>query len=801
MGEKQLNIKELIDLDELKVLFEAFSAATGFTTGLVDARTSEVLLGTGWRDVCIKFHRACEASAVHCKNSNIELTSDLNTLGDIRISHCENGLVDGSTPIIVKGQHLANLFTGQILFHEADSDFFKSLATKYDYDEEAYMDALAVVPVVNEEKFRSMLSFLSKIAIVLAEMGVTRLETEAANGEIIHQKNLLQSMIDSIPDLIFYKDTEENYLGCNKAFEKYTNLPQDELIGKSDLDLFPSSTAHSYRHHDQEMLKQGKARVNEERIIYPDGHEALLHTLKTPYIGPEGEPMGVIGVSRDISEQREMEEKFRIIFESASDGIILFDSSQRKIITANPSFLTMLGYSKQDLSSITIDKLISPTVDEITTKAIRQKMNLMQAINSELILQKKDGSDVEVEITSSPYESQDRQYMIAIVRDISERKKQEQETLRMEKLESVGVLAGGIAHDFNNILTAILGNLSLSESYVKKETPLHDLLDEAIKASIRAKDLTQQLLTFSKGGDPVKRYASITEVIKDSSEFVLHGSNVHCEYDIASNLAMAHIDTGQISQVIQNLVINARHAMPDGGVIKISAKNSDDEANNPKIIIEVADEGCGISAENLESIFDPYFSTKQEGSGLGLAISHSIISKHKGLLSATSTLGKGSCFRISLPAAKAQLSPEESPASTIRKTNHQPHKDSLRILLMDDDQMVRNIAGKILQQIGHQVCSTIDGESTLQEYAAKLDTPEKYDIVITDLTIPGGIGGYETAQGILKLNPQAYIIVSSGYSNDPIVAHYEDYGFSASIAKPFQFSEIQNVLQEYLNLS
>jgi len=391
--------------------------------------------------------------------------------------------------------------------------------------------------------------------------------------------------------------------------------------------------------------------------------------------------------------------------------------------------------------------------------------------------------------------------VVLVFRDVTEEKKREQEQLKIEKLQSVGVLAGGIAHDFNNILLAILGNINLADNFIGKEHKAHSLLKEAEKASLRAKDLTQQLLTFAKGGEPVKKTASIAQIIIDSANFVLHGSKVICSYDIPDNLWLVEIDTGQMSQVIQNLVINARQAMPEGGEIKISCENiteisKETALNLPGekwIKITIADQGCGIPEKYIDKIFDPYFTTKQQGSGFGLAITHSIIKKHHGHISVRSKHGEGTTFMIYLPALdKQKFTDVEKETLKTKKI------ESATILVMDDEEMIRELAEEVLSIMGHKTLLAKDGKEAIDIFREYRSGNKRIDLIIMDLTIPSGMGGKDVIKEILKIDPEAKAIVSSGYSNDPVMTNFREYGFKASIVKPFKMAEFEKLINSIL---
>jgi signal transduction histidine kinase/ABC-type uncharacterized transport system substrate-binding protein/ActR/RegA family two-component response regulator len=384
------------------------------------------------------------------------------------------------------------------------------------------------------------------------------------------------------------------------------------------------------------------------------------------------------------------------------------------------------------------------------------------------------------------------------IRDITEKKKMEEEILKAQKLESLSILAGGIAHDFNNLLTAIMGNISLAKTFADPATKAFDRLADAEKACERATGLTQQLLTFSKGGAPVKKTASVVQIITESAGFMLRGSNVKCEFTLEKDLWAAEVDEGQMGQVINNLIINADQAMPDGGIISVTAENVTINASGllplPEgkyILISIQDQGEGISPQNLTKIFDPYFTTKERGSGLGLATVYSIVKSHQGHLDVESTEGVGTVFRLYLPASEKEIEPTEKKGPAAQSA-----AGSGRILVMDDEEIIREIALEILSHLGYEVEVCGDGKSALALYREALNSGKRYDAVIMDLTIQGGMGGKETMKELLGIDPMVKGIVSSGYNNDPILAHFREYGFSGMVSKPYTVRELQETLQK-----
>lgn len=387
---------------------------------------------------------------------------------------------------------------------------------------------------------------------------------------------------------------------------------------------------------------------------------------------------------------------------------------------------------------------------------------------------------------------------VLVLRDITQRARLEAELLRASKLESVGVLAGGIAHDFNNLLTVIMGNLTLAMLDAQVMSAAGKWLEEAERGALRARELTGQLLTFAKGGEPVRQAVSMPEVVREAAAFALHGSSVRCDFPETSDLWPANADQGQIGQVVQNLVLNAVQAMPDGGVVRIGMQNEllDGDAVRAMapgryLRLTIADSGTGIRPEHLGRIFDPYFTTKQTGNGLGLATVYSIIRKHEGHVEVESELGRGTTFRIWLPAAaEIQAPPEAEVVVTSAKTG--------RILFMDDEEAIRDMTCALLARLGFTVTAVSDGEAVVKAYVAAKQVCRPFDVVMLDLTVPGGMGGREAMQELLKFDPQVKGIVSSGYSSDPVMADYQEFGFRARVAKPYRVQDLAKALRSVM---
>ena len=498
-------------------------------------------------------------------------------------------------------------------------------------------------------------------------------------------------------------------------------------------------------------------------------------------------------------------ERLAVTLRSIGDGVITTDT-KGIIVLMNKVAEKLTGWPQEDAGGRPLGEIfhiINMQTGERCDKLLDEILTIGKIVGlaEHTVLISRDGTERSIADSGAPIRDKESKIVgvVIVFRDVTEKIKMEEDLLKARKLESVGVLAGGIAHDFNNILVAIMGNISLAAILVKPEDKAHELLLEAEAASMRAKKFTQQLLTFSKGGEPIKQLTSIAEVIRDSASFILRGSNIRCEYNIPADLWPVEVDTGQISQVIQNIIMNASHAMPEGGVIDITCNNIainnnaiQSLATGDYVKIAIKDRGIGISPHLIDKIFDPYFSTKHEGSGLGLAITHSIISKHNGHITVESEQGVGSTFTIFLPASK------QKPIAEHKEVEPMKIQGKGTILIMDDEEIVRKVAKEMLSLFGYDVLLAVDGEQALEMYQQHMQAGTGIDAVIMDLTIPGGMGGREAVTKLLAIDADAKVIVSSGYSNDPVMANCKEYGFSGVINKPFRTQDLVETISTVL---
>jgi len=500
-----------------------------------------------------------------------------------------------------------------------------------------------------------------------------------------------------------------------------------------------------------------------------------------------------------LNEVRQSEAGYRNLFNSINDAIYILDENGR-LLDMNKGAETMHGCERVAMLGKTPDMLAAPGLSVLADvgvairKALKGEPQLIEffGIHS-------DGTTFPQEVRFVPATYGGNRVVIAVARDISERKRVEVEQLRTQKIEAVGVLAGGIAHDFNNLLQAALGFLAVAKMKVDQRDRVLLMLEKAENALQMSVDLTTQLVTFSKGGKPVTKSIALGPVIESATRFALSGSPSDCRFDVSSELWPADADEGQITQVIQNIVINADQAMEGGGIITVTARNRDcgevSAAGTPGpgrwIEIVVRDTGSGISEEDLPRIFEPYFTTKTTGSGLGLATSYSIIRNHGGMIEVSSRKNKGSSFTIWLPAggALADSAVRAEPPGALRRG---------RVLIMDDEEVVRDSVGAMLDTLGQEVEYAADGAEAVQCYRTALSAGSPFDVVILDVTVRGGMGGEEAIGRLKELDPSVVAVVSSGYSDKALVSNYAQYGFQAFLPKPFSLESLQAVLGSLL---
>lgn len=631
-----------------------------------------------------------------------------------------------------------------------------------------------------------------------------------SNEKVSESEERFRSLVQQAGDGFFVHDDEGNIVDVNQRGCEMLGYSREELLKLTIFDI-DKEVGYERANKIWEELQLGQTITLETRNMRKDG-TTFPSDIRLGRI-QMGNGKYFLGLVRDISlrkfaEQALANEKelLSVTLRSIGDGVITTDVDGRVVMLSRVAE-TLTGWSQEEAQGLPLAEVFK-IINEYTRKPCENPVTQVLAgghivgLANHTVLVSKAGNEMIIADSAAPIRDRESRIVgvVLVFRDITEEKRLQREAQKARNLESLGILAGGIAHDFNNLLTAILGNVSFAKIHSNKDSDAYDHLVAAEKASLRAKDLTLQLLTFAKGGEPIKQAVAIVDIIRESADFVLLGSNVSYEMDADEELWPVKVDPGQMSQLFNNLIINASQAMPDGGVIRVKCGNiycDGDKRHSLKpgryVLITVADHGKGISKTDMQRIFDPYFTTKQEGSGLGLASSYSIAKRHGGHLAVESQVGKGSTFFVYLPTTGKKVAMKEE---AFEETAIVRGKG--KILVMDDEQMVRDMAGKVLAYIGYDADFAQNGQEAINLYSEAMQTDRPYDAVIMDLTIPGGMGGKEAVREILKINGSAKVIVSSGYAQDPIMADYKSHGFGAVLTKPYSIENLSQTLHDLL---
>ena len=495
---------------------------------------------------------------------------------------------------------------------------------------------------------------------------------------------------------------------------------------------------------------------------------------------------------------RESEARYRTLVEGSLQGLYIHQDAL--IQFANPAMAAIFGYGgPQDLVHLPYWTLVAPH-ERVRLEDYRTAHLKGETVPTQYEYQgvREDGTSLWLECVVSQVPWNGKPALLIALVDVTLRKHAEEELLRAQKLESVGVLAAGIAHDFNNLLTGIVGNVSLAKMLAGSNVRVMARLLEAENACQRATALTHQLLTFAKGGAPVRHPIAIMNFLTESVVFAVHGSNVRADFAIAEDLWLVDGDEAQMYQVIYNVVLNAVQAMPQGGSILVQAENVWLSAGDvPQlqegryVKIAVHDHGCGIPQDVLPKIFDPYFTTKETGSGLGLAAAYAIVTKHDGCMTVASTVKTGTTVFIYLPASQHDL-----PFS--RAIPDTPLVGNARILVMDDEEIIRDLLCETLTSWEYEVVCACDGVEAIALYQDALASGQPFRVVILDMTVPGAMGGKEAMAYLRAIDPHVKALISSGYANDPVMANFAEYGFSGVVTKPYTLQRLQDVLLSVL---
>lgn len=684
------SIKDLVDIEQLRIILEKFSKATGYTAGFLAYPSLEILIATGWRDICTNFHRACPASSCNCKASNSQLFRRLTESRQLNIQPCENGMYDGATPIIVRGKLIACLATGQALFAPPDETRFREQAALYGYDEEEYIQALRRVPIVSEANFRETMDFLSEMAVILAENGLRNLENRERSEELAAEKERLSVTLSSIADGVIVTDVYGTLTLLNQVAETLTGWPQNDAMGKTIEEIFS--------------------------VLKGENRELCENPVKT--------------VLKSIQ------------------------------VYCLPSYaLLKARYGRE----YTIAGSAAPILD-------------------------KQGGIHGV---------------VLVFRDMSERKKMEDKIRQAEKMEAIGQLAGGIAHDFNNQLMSIMGYAEILYNRLD-DVNLRKDADNIICASKRASDLTSNLLAFSRKGKYLSVPVNAHKIIEEVISMVQHSIDRRIEVKrvFKANPAMINGDPTQLQNALLNLSLNARDALPNGGEIVFTTANVkmedvfsredwDKVVKGRYLKICVIDDGVGMDENMKKHIFEPFYTTKEigKGTGMGLASVYGMVKNHNGAINVSSVYGEGTIFSLYFPLLEDEPLPEKT------ETKQTPVRKQARVLLAEDEELVRNLVTSMLRSLGHTVVACEDGLEALEIYRKSW---REFDLVVLDMMMPK-MNGRDAFIYMRSINEDIKALLISGFSIEGEAQSLIDMGMKAFIQKPFNFSDFSKIVDRVLN--
>lgn len=605
---------------------------------------------------------------------------------------------------------------------------------------------------------------------------------------------------------ILVRDLDDRIVLWNHGAEALYGYARDLAVGRNSHELLATTFPVPYEQIAAELHERGSWQgelVHRAR----DGHPITVQSRWVLYRATDGTPRRILETNVDITDRKRAEQELvrsqrlvHAILDSVDEGFVVIDREQR-IVTANRAYRVMAGETEREIVGLPCRKVgygaLVPGGD-----GGRGAHPLSSSVVPTTTVRRQagpDGATHHFEVKSFPLRtpSGDVDSVVEVFSDITGRRLLDEERLKSQKLEAIGTLAGGIAHDFNNLLQGIFGYLSLAKHKLAAGAPASELLSNAESALRMARGLASQLLTFAKGGAPVRRLLEPRALIADAVKFAMSGSNIGYRLDLPDDLLTIEADEAQLAQVVQNIVLNAAQATASGGTVEVRARNlpagsprPSQVAAGPHIAIAVIDRGAGIPPETLPRIFDPYFTTKRDGSGLGLATAYAIVGNHGGHIDVATRAGEGSTFTVYLPASTAKPPVEPPPA--------QLPDEPARILVMDDDALVRDVARRMIGAMGYSADVAADGAEAVAKYGAALAAGRRYDAVILDLTVRAGLGGLETLAQLRAIDADVRAIVSSGYSDDSLTADVADHGFRASLAKPYTGKDLREALASAL---
>ena len=801
--------KELIDVPVLQALTDELYAVASIPSAIV-TMDGEILTGSGWQKICTDFHRKHPQIEKECIESDTTIRRELDSGEPFVIYKCPRGLVDASSPIIIAGEHVANVFSGQVFLESRDETterFFREQARKFGFDEAEYIKAFKEVPIFKEKKFRAGISFLAKLAQTIANNGLMRLRELEAMETLRESEEKYRRIIEGATDVIFTTDYHGYCTYVNTPGQKLTGYTMDELVGMHFTELIPVD----WREQVQlRYIKQFQDRGKESRMEFPiitkAGEEKWVDQIVT--ILAEGDRItGFQSIVRDTSDRkqaedalRESEEKYRSILESIEEGYFEVDLSGN-LTFFNDELCKIFGYSKDELTGMSNRQY----TDEENAKKLYQTFNKIYTTGKPdkgfgWGIIRKNGTKILVEASISLRRDPEGKPIgfRGVVRDISEKKELETQLQHAQKMEAIGTLAGGVAHDLNNILGGLVSYPELLLLQLPENSPLRKSILTIQKSGEKAAAVVQDLLTLARRGVVVTDVVDLNDVISEYLKSPEHENlqsyhpGVHVETRLGKDTLNILGSSTHLSKTVMNLVSNAAEAMPEGGALTVSTENRyidrlirgyDDVKEGDYVVLSVSDTGTGISSDDIGKIFEPFYTKKKmgrSGTGLGMAVVWGTVKDHNGYIDVQTTEGKGTTFTLYLPITRKKLPEDKSPLTI---ESYSGNGES--ILIVDDVEEQRQIASGMLEELGYSVVSVSSGEEAVEYLRTN-----KADLLVLDMIMDPGMDGLDTYKKILEIHPGQKAIIASGFSETDRVKETLALGARAYIRKPFLLEKI-----------
>jgi PAS domain S-box-containing protein len=800
----EYRLSDLLNLFSIQKMADAHYRAAGMPIGIIDAVDGSILVGSGWQDICVKFHRASPVSLQRCRESDNYIKDRL-AVGEACHYRCKNGLWDIGMPIVVAGRHLATMFLGQFFYEgeASDREFFIQQAREFGFNVHDYLAALDRVPLFSREKVDYILEYDKALVSFIADIAEQALLKIKADEKLKRQTEFLQLMIDTMPYPVYFEDRQGRYLSCNRAFEEFYGVSRTQISGKTGYDLLPRELAEFTHRGDEELFARPGTQIHEGCIPSADGisHDVILH--KATFDGLNGAPSGLVGAVVDISERKRVEKaleaseaKIRGILDSIGLGVALI-SPGMEILDLNHRMREWFPGADPGLRSICYRAFNDPPREAVCDCCPTYKSLQDGRVHEAMTETALRGLVRNFRIVSTPIFNASGEITAAIemVEDITERLSLELQFRQAQKMEAIGRLAGGVAHDFNNMLAVILGCSELALSKLGTQESPHGELDDILNAAQRSTEIVRQLLAFARKQTIDPKVLDLNDALEKMLKMLrrLIGEDIDLIWAPASGLWRVKMDLSQIEQILANLCVNARDAITGVGKVTIETGNCTfDEAYcadhagfapGEYVRLAVSDDGRGMEKETLDKAFEPFFTTKGEGqgTGLGLATVYGIVKQNNGFINVYSEKGKGTTFRIYLPRQEGQ-------PVKIKKDNGRAFLESRgeTVLVVEDEPAVLKLACRILRQLGYQVLAA---ESPGAALRLAEDFSGEIDLLITDVILPE-MNGKELEVRIRKTRPAIRCLFMSGYTAN-VIAHRGllDEGVQF-IPKPFSVGDL-----------